>query len=199
MLQLNHQVIGRSFAKYKESDTCVSEIVSYKEAVLKIKHAILQSRYRATANANAELLALYYGVGRYVSANTRSGEWGIGAIESISAQLQGEMPRLRGFSPSNMKNMRLFYEQWEPEFESNRQLPTADLETDKLAAFFRVGFTHHMEILRKCRSQKERWYYIFRTAIMFVSASEISEQFSYVPLKSGPSQMMRPGQKAKVV
>ena len=122
----------------------MSEIISYEEAVLEIKQAILQSKYRAVANANAELLALYYGVGRYVSANTRSEKWGTGAIETISAQLQGEMPGLRGFSPSNMKNMRLFYKQWTSELETNRQLPTADLEADRALAFFRVGFTHHM-------------------------------------------------------
>jgi predicted nuclease of restriction endonuclease-like (RecB) superfamily len=158
-------------------------IISYKEAVLEIKYAILQSRYRAVANANAELLALYYGVGRYVSTNTRSGRWGIEAIETISNQLQGEMPGLRGFSPSNIKNMRLFYEQWVSEFETNRQspntvsrkveilsiqqLPTAELETNRELAFFRVGFTHHMEILRKCMSQEERWYYIIRCANEF--------------------------------
>ena len=44
--------------------------------------------------------------------NSRHGFWGKGAIETISEQLRRELPGLRGYSPSNMKNMRLFYEKW---------------------------------------------------------------------------------------
>ena len=34
------------------------------------------------------------------------------AIDSISRQLQKELPGLRGFSATNIKNMRSFYEEW---------------------------------------------------------------------------------------
>jgi hypothetical protein len=68
------------------------------------------------------MLALYYSIGRYVSDNSRSGKWDSGAIESISKQLQQELPGLRGFSASNMKNMRGFFESWSTVLESNRQL-----------------------------------------------------------------------------
>jgi len=101
-------------------------LLAFREAVQEIKNAILQSRYRVAANA--EMLNLYYGVGKYISLNTRSGKWGTGAIEAISEQLQGELPGLHGFSPSNMKNMRTFFEQWLPELEQSRQLPTTDLK-----------------------------------------------------------------------
>ncbi|MBQ1731642.1 MAG: hypothetical protein II037_05475, partial [Bacteroidales bacterium] len=32
---------------------------------------------------------------------------------TISRQLSSEMPGLRGFSSRNLRNMRMFYEQWE--------------------------------------------------------------------------------------
>lgn len=54
----------------------------------------------------------YYGIGKYVSDNTRTGAWGTGAIETISEQLRRELPGLRGFSPASIKKMRIFYEQW---------------------------------------------------------------------------------------
>jgi len=165
-----------------------NELLAYREAVQKIKNAILQSRYRTAANANTELLNLYYGVGQYISVNTRSGKWGTNAIEMISEQLQGEIPGLHGFSPTNMKNMRIFFEQWASEFEKNQNLPTADLDTvsekdtlsirqtlsaeldnNKTLAFCRVGFSHHREILRKCKTSDERWYYIMRCANEFWS------------------------------
>jgi predicted nuclease of restriction endonuclease-like (RecB) superfamily len=78
------------------------------------------------------MLSLYFGIGEYIALNSRKGFWGTNAIEAISQQLQQELPGLRGFSATNMKNMRLFYEAWEPvlltadEVAKNRQLLTAD-------------------------------------------------------------------------
>jgi len=52
--------------------------------------------------------------------------------------------------------MRIFFEEWASQLEPNRQLPTAELEEFKIMAFCRVGFTHHREILRKCKTADER-------------------------------------------
>ena len=100
---------------------------SYTEVIKTIKNAILKSRYRAAALANRELLSLYYGIGKYISENSRTGFWGSHAIETISEKLQQELPGLRGFSAANIKKMRLFFEQWCEYFE-NRSLSANDLE-----------------------------------------------------------------------
>ena len=81
-------------------------------AVQTIKTAILQSQARAVKGVNQEQLALYYGVGRYISENTRNQKWGSGALKSISERLRQELPGLRGVSETNLKNMRLFYGAW---------------------------------------------------------------------------------------
>lgn len=101
----------------------MNDLQTYVEAVRVIKEAILRSQYRAASSANKEQLSLYYGIGCYVSKNSREGFWGKGAIEAISQQLQKELPGLRGFSATNIKNMRSFYEEWSPVI--NRQ-PMAD-------------------------------------------------------------------------
>lgn len=44
---------------------------TYSQAVKNIKEAILQSQYRAASSANKEQLSLYYGIGCYVSKNSR--------------------------------------------------------------------------------------------------------------------------------
>jgi hypothetical protein len=58
------------------------------------------------------MLLLYFFVGKYVSQHTRYKNWGTGTIESISAMLQQELSGLRGFSSTNLKKMRTFYEEW---------------------------------------------------------------------------------------
>ena len=163
-------------------------------AVKTIKEAILQSRYQAARLANAEMLKLYFAIGGYVSANSRAGTWGTGAIDAISERLSKELPGLRGFSATNMKNMRLFFEEWT--LHRNRQ-PVAgeighppagkvtcgrnkkaiefrqsvadDLGPNDSNAFMSIGFTHHMAILFACKTVDERLFYIRKCASEFWS------------------------------
>ena len=165
----------------------MSEVTNYDSAVETIKTAILQSQYDAARSVNEKQLMLYYGIGKYISANSREGHWGTGAIDTISERLQKEMPGLRGFSARNLKNMRLFYEEWEhailPESNSNDKLKspviTGDLENAITVnrqlqlpiytegfqkAFFSIGFTHHIMIITKAKDVDERIFYIKRSA-----------------------------------
>lgn len=101
---------------------------------------------------NQEQLALYYGIGRYISQNSREGFWGKDAISTISRQLSIEMPGLKGFSPRNLRNMRLFYEEWKC-FDTNLADASAKkedgsgmipllLEDIPVVAFFSIGLTN---------------------------------------------------------
>ena len=168
----------------------MSEIQVYTEAVRIIKEAILRSQYRAASSVNKEQLSLYYGIGKYVSENSRHGFWGKGAIETISQQLQKELPGLRGFSASNIKNMRSFYEEWSPVI--NRQPSADDFKTLTVVSeselnenlllvevrqpmadefnwsdFFAIGFSHHIEIMAKAKTLEARLFYIHESATRF--------------------------------
>ncbi|MCR4831833.1 MAG: DUF1016 N-terminal domain-containing protein [Pseudobutyrivibrio sp.] len=93
----------------------------YRDAVQLIKTAILQSQYEAAKSANEKQLMLYFGIGKYISLNSRNGFWGQGAIDTISEQLTRELPGLRGFSSRNLRNMRVFYEEWSTLDTSNNE------------------------------------------------------------------------------
>lgn len=151
----------------------------YEYAVVAIKQAVEKSRYRAAKAGNAELLSLYYGIGKYVSENTRNGVWGTDAIKTISGRLKAELVGIRGFSESNIKNMRQFYEEWSPYV--NRQPLADDLDVNgeglliairqPMAGdidwneFISLGFTHHMEILSKTKNISERLFYIHECVV----------------------------------
>lgn len=164
-----------------------TEYIDLISASKTIKAAIIESRYRCAKLVNREILTLYYNIGRYVSIRSRMNHWGTKAIHTIAALLSQELPGLRGFSESNIKNMRIFYEKWREVFENrqlltaenggtllsetdlaiNRQLTTADLSETQAREFFSVSFTHHREILRKVESMDERWFYIHKCATEF--------------------------------
>lgn len=164
---------------------------NYALAVKTIKTAILQGQYAAAKGTNRIQLATYFAIGKYISLNSRQGFWGKGAIETISEQLRRELPGLRGYSPSNMKNMRLFYEKWSvldskspiaigESSEQNSTIAIGELQSEDyqidisrslsvdnvvdfpIEVFFSVPFTHHIRILEKTQTQEERYYYMHR-------------------------------------
>lgn len=89
-----------------------NNLISLSQAVEVIKTAILQSQEISARGINANQLALYFSIGRYVSYHSRLEQWGNGAIQTISENLQKELPGLRGFGVSSIRNMRQFYEEW---------------------------------------------------------------------------------------
>lgn len=176
--------------------------VSLTHAVDTIKTAILQSQLRAVKSVNQEQLALYYGIGRYISANTRNKNWGSGMIKSISQHLRNELPGLRGFGESNLKNMRAFYEAWntieqhssvatgdstpnsavataelakesDNEDDTIRQLQLTNLVNFPIVAFLSISFTHHSMILTKAKEWDERLFYIQFAADNKVTAEDL--------------------------
>ncbi|MCK9626377.1 MAG: PDDEXK nuclease domain-containing protein [Bacteroidales bacterium] len=165
-------------------------------AIQALKDAILKSRYRAATLVNRELLSLYYGIGKFISENSRNHFWGTNAIETISAKLQYELPGLRGFSPVNIKRMRQFYEEWEKYIQTTenqnsiiRPLSADEIQTDLLLVkrpsvtddlvnlnfdhFLAIGFTHHYEILIKTKTVEERLFYISKCAMEFWSVEKL--------------------------
>lgn len=157
-----------------------------KSAVYTIKTAILQSQSRAARMISGSQLSLYYGVGLYVSANSREGSWGTGAIDTISEQLRRELPGLRGFSGQNIRNMRQFAEFWQPFLfcspsASKMKMDElhAEIEYDRFALakwspsaseivrdeFLGISFSHHMEILHKTKNIQEVLYCIHEAVV----------------------------------
>lgn len=151
------------------------DTADYNAAVQTIKEAILRSQYQAAKLVNREMLSLYYGIGRYISANSREGFWGTGAIKTISERLRKELPGLKGFSQTNLKYMRMFYEEWSPVIESkiSKSSTVADgIDTDSLLPakssavaddlerFLNLSFSHHIIILAEEKNIEKRWKYI---------------------------------------
>ena len=160
--------------------------VDYSQAVKTIKEAILSSQSRAVQMISGTQLSLYFGVGLYVSANSRKGTWGTGAIKIISEQLRRELPGLRGFSEESIKKMRTFSEFWS-QYLNRSPLATdlkhrelhAEIECDNFSLskwsplatennseeFQSISFSHHMEILHKTKNINEVLYCIHETVV----------------------------------
>ena len=102
-------------------------------------------------------------------------------IKSISQRLRNELPGLRGFGESQLKNMRLFYEAWsmlesnspiaigetekdtqnlDDKYSTIRQLQLANLPDFPIIEFLSISFTHHIRIIETAKDMDERLFYI---------------------------------------
>lgn len=170
----------------------MDSLIQYNNAVNAIKTAILQGQYEAAKGVNRIQLALYFAIGKYLSQHTRKGVWGEGALAAISEQLRKELPGLRGFSETQMKDMRRFYEAWNM-LDSNSAVATAELQDIEnqidifhtlsisnipdfpVEDFFKVPFTHHSAIISGPKETSARFYYIHRTVEEHLSVKKLRQ------------------------
>lgn len=170
--------------------------------IKKIKEQILVSRYVVAKIANAEMLRLYFSVGKMVENEFQKNEWGAKVVDEISGRLQQELHGLRGFSGKNIAKMRTFYKAWrtetticssltsklkntkdeksssatsqlEKEVDLIRSSMTTKMKNADTNAFLSVSFTHHYEIILKTKLETDRWYYIHKTAQTFWSVRHL--------------------------
>ena len=89
-----------------------AELVLYRDLLTDIKTRVRQAQHRAALSANAEMLLLYWDIGRLIDARQKQEGWGAGFIPRLAADLKNELPEQKGFSLSNLKRMIRFYEEY---------------------------------------------------------------------------------------
>ena len=106
-----------------------SELANYGELLYDIKDRIRQAQTRAVLAANAELVHLYWDVGRLICQRQKREGWGAGVIPRLSRDLHNELPELKGFSERNLKLMVQFAGEYPAAFaaDSIAQPPVAQL------------------------------------------------------------------------
>ena len=120
-------------------------LISLSQAVEIIKTAILQGQLEAVKDINRVQLALYFAIGRYLSINTRHFAYGTSALKAISEQLRKELPGLRGFSETQLIDMRRFYEAWKM-LDPNFPVATGKLQQKDSAVTTAKSYTTENQI-----------------------------------------------------
>lgn len=163
---------------------------SYMDFILSIKQQIVQSRYVAARLANREQLMLYFKTGLMISEKIKAQKWGAKVLDQISADLQKELPGLKGFSPGNLKKIRIFAEVYAPhivigsvatnqfdkrgygsDFSISSALTNQIENNGFYESFTSISFTHHFTIISKIKSWEARIFYIQSVASNFWSVT----------------------------
>ncbi len=97
--------------------------------LVEVKGRIQSAQMRAVLSVNAELVRLYWDIGRIIHERQQLEGWGAAVIPRLALELHNELPELKGFSARNMKRMLAFY----------REYPSPDVFMPQLAAQVEPG------------------------------------------------------------
>src|SRR5262245_44844981 len=81
----------------------------YTNLLKEIKARIQQAQTRAVLSVNAELIRLYWDIGRMIDQRQQEEGWGAAVIPRLARELRNELPEEKGFSERNIKRMLAFY------------------------------------------------------------------------------------------
>ena len=153
----------------------------YVQWLSELKQRYRRSQAKAAVHVNHGMLEFYWSLGRDIVALKAESKWGSNVLQQLSADLKEAFPKQTGFSYTNIKYMRqwysFYYEQitnrQQPvgEIESiNRQQPVGEMENqnrqqpaDEMVMpdkFAFVPWGHHIELISKCHSLQEAFFYI---------------------------------------
>lgn len=102
------------------------ELSFYRDLLGDIKTRVRQGQHRAALAANAEMILMYWDIGRMIAARQKEEGWGAGVIPRLAADLQNELPEEKGFSARNIGRMIAFYREYPILPQPAAKLPAAD-------------------------------------------------------------------------
>ena len=154
----------------------------YSQWMVEIKERYRNTQIRAAVKVNAEQLLFNWLLGKDLVTRKVDEKWGSGVVEQVSLDLQNEFPMAKGFSTTNLWNMKkwyLFYSEKLQQVvgESINDISLKQLnqyagieklqqvvgEIDFPMLFAYVPWGHHVYIITKCKEINEALFYIKKT------------------------------------
>lgn len=89
-----------------------TSLVLYGNLLSDIKTRIRQTQVKATLSANAEMILMYWDVGRMIQERQDREGWGTAVIPRLARDIRNELPEEKGFSERNIKRMLRFYREY---------------------------------------------------------------------------------------
>ncbi|NLT15563.1 MAG: DUF1016 domain-containing protein [Clostridiales bacterium] len=122
----------------------------YAHLLAEVKNRVREAQYVALKAVNAQLVGLYWDIGRMIVERQANAEHGTAIAEKLAGDLRAEFPGINGFSRRNVFYMREFY-----------LLYRDDHRVQPLVA--QIGWTHNLVIFQRCKDPLEREFYIRMT------------------------------------
>ncbi len=140
-----------------------------------LKERYRKSQIKAAVKVNTAMLEYYWEMGRDISLLSESSKWGSAFFECLSLDLKTEFPGQTGFSVTNIKYTKRWYEFYNQE-DTIRQQPADELGMP--LEFGYVPWFHHVYIFTHSDSVAEALFYIDKTIENGWSRSELEAEMN---------------------
>ncbi|MEQ1825326.1 MAG: PDDEXK nuclease domain-containing protein [Pirellula sp.] len=157
---------------------------SFSKLLGEVKLRIQSAQMRAMTAVNAELVRLYWDIGRMIDERQQAEGWGASVIPRLSAELRNELPEVKGFSERNIGRMISFFREYsEPMLilpqpaailgvSKKLQRPAANLHLQKVptpsaqfesSLLWSIPWFHHVVLMEKVKVLAARQWYMQQT------------------------------------
>ena len=155
---------------YQFADYCI-----YRHWIAELSKRYQRSQIKAATSVNSEMLAFYWSLGRDIVEMKAESQWGSRFYDRLSQDLQRAIPNAKGFSSTNLKYMRRFYQLYSnrPQVVDELSISSVDENhpqvADQLAdaldpGIFMIPWGHHRVILDSVNADaKKALFYIRKT------------------------------------
>lgn len=156
----------------------------YKEWLSQIKQNFQNSQIKASIQVNKALLEFYWNLGNEIIEKQKDSTWGSGFLQQLSVDLIAEFPDVKGFSYTNIKNIRQWFLFWqqlvgELEIQKSQQL-VGELEIENtkqlVSQILMIPWGHNIIIIQKCKTIEEALYYVQNTIKNGISRNVLIHQ-----------------------
>jgi hypothetical protein len=95
---------------------------SYRALFNNIKSRLQKAQLRAAISVNRELIQFYWDIGKLIIERQEKSKWGDKLFDRLALDLNRSFPDTKGFSKTNLKNMRTLADHY-PNGEFSQALP----------------------------------------------------------------------------
>ena len=122
---------------------------AYKQWIQELSLRYRQSQIKASIRVNSEMLRFYWSVGKDITERQFDNKYGSHFYENLSRDLVAALNIKKGFSPTNLKYTKYFYQLYSSLAENRRQ-PADDFEL-----LFCIPWSHHQRIIDKSKGDSQ--------------------------------------------
>lgn len=125
----------------------MADIVKYGNDFENIIEIIERSKARAIRAVNAEMIEMYWQIGKYISEKADNDGWGKSVVQDFANFLKREYPTASGFSAQNIWRMKQFYETYK--------------DNEKLSPLVReITWSNNLLIMAGCKTDESKEFYL---------------------------------------
>jgi predicted nuclease of restriction endonuclease-like (RecB) superfamily len=170
-------------AAFQRRTELTTDLTHYADLLGDIKARIRQAQIKATLSANAEMILMYWDIGRLIHQRQQLEGWGTGVIPRLAADLKNELPEVKGFSERNIGYMIRFAHEYgaspilqqpvaklpgsstksEKVPQPVAQMAPNDLSTNLQQLVAKIPWGHNIMLMEKVKELSARLWYMQQT------------------------------------